>query len=64
MIPRTPKIALRWIKDHIDDFEYYGWNFSWIPADVKDSTELDDVVVALANADIPPFNKYQAGMYF
>ena len=63
MIPRTPKIALRWIKDHIDDFEYYGWNFSWIPADVKDSTELDDVVVALANADIPPFNKYQAGMY-
>ena len=63
MIPRTPDTALKWIEDHADDFEYHGWDFSWIPAAVKDSVELDDVVVALANADISPFNKYQAGMY-
>lgn len=63
MIPRTPDTALKWIEDHADDFEYHGWDFSWIPAAVKDPVELDDVVVALANADISPFNKYQAGMY-
>lgn len=63
MIPRTPDNALKWIEDHANDFEYYGWDFSWIPAAVKDSVELDDVVIALANADISPFNKYQAGMY-
>lgn len=60
---KTPKTALRWIEDHADDFEYYGWDFSWIPAAVEYSTELDDVVIALANADISPFNKYRVGMY-
>ena len=63
MIPETPKTALKWIEDHADLFEYHGWDFSWIPAAARDSTELDDVVVALANAGVPPFNKYQAGTY-
>ncbi len=63
MIPRTPDTALKWIEDHASDFEYHGWDFSWIPAAARNPVELDDVVVALANADISPFNKYQAGMY-
>lgn len=63
MIPQTPEIALRWIEKHKDLFENYGDDFSWIPGASLDATELDDVVVALANADIPPFNAYQAGMY-
>ena len=63
MIPETPKIALKWIEDHADLFEYHGWDFSWIPAAARDAVELDDVVVALANANVSPFNKYQAGMY-
>lgn len=64
MKPRTPETALRWIENHADDFECHGWNFSWIPAAARDSIELDDVVVALANADVSPFNKYQAETYF
>lgn len=64
MIPETPKTALKWIEDHADLFEYHGWDFSWIPAVVRNSAELDDVVIALANANVPPFNKYQVGMYF
>lgn len=63
MIPKTPKTALRWIEEHADLFEEYGYDFSWIPGASKGAVELDDAVIALANADISPFNEYQAGMY-
>ncbi len=63
MIPPTTSFALKWIEKHAQELEDYGYDFSWIPAAANDAVELDDIVVALANADIPPFNTYDSRMY-
>lgn len=63
MTPQTSETALRWIEKHADLFKEYGEDFSWIPAAARDAVELDDVIVALANAGISPFNEYRAEIY-
>lgn len=63
MIPSTTSFALKWIEKHAQELEDYGYDFSWIPAAANDAVELDDIIVALANADISPFNTYDSRMF-